>query len=252
MNTILKVGQEALTADAIVPLLSKYQMWPQLLEGVLIDQAIASMSYTLIEKKNALQSFYTKAQLDSVENRQEWLQQRDITMGQLEQWVEKNYRLTKFKAIVWGAMIEDHFNQCKPDLNQVIYSSIQVDDKALALDIHSRLQNNTDDFSELAERYSQSPIIRSTIVKGPVELGHIHPEISHALLDSGVGQFSSIIEVGDQFMIVRLEEVRPAELNDRMRQRLLDELFEEWVDDQVNNILARSRPHDEAVINFWN
>ena len=146
-------------------------------------------------------------------------------------------------------MVEDHFNQRKSDLNQVIYSSIQVDSEVLACDIHGRLQDNPDSFAELAQRYSQSPMINSTGVKGPVELGQLHPEIAHVLLDSGIGQVSPMIELGERFVIVRLEELRPAELNDWMRQRLLNELFEEWVDDQVDRILSRSTSQEEAVMN---
>ena len=248
MNAVLQIGNEALTPEEVMPLLAKYQVWPHLLQGIVIDQAIASINCTLSEKENAVQSFYQQSHLESEGDRQVWLQQQGMTSEQLESWVAQKIRLEKFKQIVWAAEIEAYFEQRKPQLDHVVYSLIRVNNEALAQDIYNRLKNNPDAFSNLAQYYPEAQGIYTTGLTGPVELGQVYPEIARIFSDSVVGQFFPVTPLGEWFVIVRLEDVLPAELTDQMRRRLLNELFEKWVKDRVQNILSHSKPDGEKTI----
>lgn len=48
------------------------------------------------------------------------------------------------------------------------------------------------------------------------------------------GQLWSPIRLGEWLLIVGLEKFIPAQLDEQMRQRLLNELFEAWLKEQIN------------------
>lgn len=48
------------------------------------------------------------------------------------------------------------------------------------------------------------------------------------------GQLWPPLRLGEWLVIVRLEQLIPAQLNEPMRDRLLNELFEAWLSEQLN------------------
>ncbi|MGH2416035.1 MAG: hypothetical protein ACRDEA_20565, partial [Microcystaceae cyanobacterium] len=72
LNVVVEVGQERITASEIVFRLTRYQMLPQFLSQVIIDQAIASIHCTPEEIAKACQGFYEQNQLTDEATLQEW------------------------------------------------------------------------------------------------------------------------------------------------------------------------------------
>ncbi len=69
----------------------------------------------------------------------------------------------------------------------------------------------------------------------PTELGNLPPDLAEILATSQVGQISPVSH-GEWQMIVRLEKAIPAQLDRAMHQRLLNELFELWLSQQLSQL----------------
>ncbi|PLZ39592.1 peptidylprolyl isomerase, partial [Fischerella thermalis WC542] len=79
MSVILQVREQKVTAEEIVPLLANYQLLPQLLREMIIDQAIAPFGCTPEEAEKACQAFYLQQSLKTDAERQAWLRRRGMT-----------------------------------------------------------------------------------------------------------------------------------------------------------------------------
>ena len=73
MTGLFQIGDKLLQAQDIPSLLQRYQLMPQFLRGVIIDQAIANLTCTEEEKTTALEKFETQYQLNNPETKQAWL-----------------------------------------------------------------------------------------------------------------------------------------------------------------------------------
>jgi parvulin-like peptidyl-prolyl isomerase len=73
-----------------------------------------------------------------------------------------------------------------------------------------------------------------------VELSVPHAALGRILSISQPGQLWPPTKVGDWFVVVRLEKFLPAKLDEVTRQRLLDELFNHWLIEQVQKGLAEN------------
>ena len=62
----------------------------------------------------------------------------------------------------------------------------------------------------------------------------MHPKLANLLAISEPGQLWHPIPLEQWLVIVRLEKLIPAQLNVSMRQRLLRELFETWIQEQMS------------------
>ncbi|MGC1396703.1 MAG: peptidylprolyl isomerase [Coleofasciculaceae cyanobacterium] len=237
MDAVLQVGDRLITATEIIPLLASYQLLPSLLREVIIDQAIASYHCTPEEKATALEQFAAKNQLTDAEAKHNWLKYYHLSEAQLEALATRGILIEKFKQATWNHKLESYFLSRKGQLDRVIYSLIRTQDPGIAQEIYFRIQENEQSFADLARQYSQGSEAQTGGMIGPVEISVPHPTLSQLLRLSQPGQLLPPTRLEDWFIIIRLEKFIPAQLDEVMRQRLLNECFTNWLSEQLKQQL---------------
>ncbi|MDC0832831.1 peptidylprolyl isomerase [Leptolyngbya valderiana BDU 20041] len=238
MTDVFRVGDREILASEIPRLLKRYQLMPQFLQGLVVDRAIADYSCTDEEKQAALQQFCQQHQLTSPEAQQGWLKAHGMTPAELEEIAVRPVLLQKFKEDIWGNKVRSHFMTRKSSLDRVIYSLIRTKDDGLAQELYYRIQEGEQTFEECARDYSQGPEARTGGKLGPVPLNRPHPAIGKLLSVSQPGQLWPPRALAEWFIIVRLEEFHPAQLDDTMRSQMLDELYASWMQAELQKLVS--------------
>lgn len=238
MSGLVQIGDRLVTAAEMIPLLIGYELFPQFCRQLIIDQAIAAVECSEEERDRALQEYCEAHQLTNPGDRQQWHARTGITPPQLIALATRNLRITKFKQATWGHKLEAHFLTYKAQLDQVTYSLIRTADPEAAQELYFRIQAQEATFAELAPQYSQGPEAETAGLLGPVPLTQPHPAIAEKLARSKPGQLLPPTRIGDWYVILRLEKWLPAQLDDPTRQKLLDDLFDAWIDTQLAPLTA--------------
>lgn len=236
MTTVLQLGNRSVTTEEIIPLLARYQMLPQLLRESIVDQAIASFSCSSDELLSACQQFYQQNRLTSDSDLQAWLKRHGMSREHLEETITRRVRIEKFQQATWGHQLESYFLKRKNQLDRVIYSFLRIDNPGVALELYFRIAEQEQTFAEVARQYSQGPEAFTGGIIGPVELGNLNPNLAGLLSMSQPGQLLPPQASGEWQIIVRLEKLMPAQLDEPMRKRLLKELFEAWLQERLNEL----------------
>jgi len=239
MASVLQVGNRIITNDQIFPLLKQYGMVPQLVREIIIDDAIASSTLSQEESTKAYNQFYQGNQLSSDADLEGWLAARNLSREHLDYLVTRNPKLEKFKENTWGNKLESYFVQRKSKLDKVIYSLIRVKDIGIAQELYFRIQEAEQSFDEIAREYSEGQEANTGGLLGPVELSVPHPTLSNLLSSNPPGKLLPPTRVGDWIVIVRLEKFLPAQLDEQIRTRLLNELLESWLQNQLKEFFAQ-------------
>lgn len=230
---ILTVQNRKVTAQEIIPLLSQYQLLPQLKQELIIDSSIATFSCTFEEQTTCCEEFSKKHNIKSEDERQAWLQLQGLTEEQFLDLATRQLKIEKFKQATWGSNLESYFRQRKQQLDSVVYSLIRTRDADLARELYFRLLENEQPFAELARQYSEGGEAQAGGLIGPVPLSSPHPKLAQILITNQVGELSPPTKIADWWTIVRKEKFTPARLDEPMRQRLLNELFSTWLKEQL-------------------
>lgn len=233
MAAVLQVREQAIALEQIVPLLRDYQLLPQLIREIIIDQAIAPFNCTPEQQASALKAFYASNQIRSDAELQTWLTQHQMSREQLIGHIERSLLIEKFKYDTWGNQLGSYFLKYKADLDRVVFSMISNQEAEIAQELYFRLQEGEQSFAELAPQYSEGAERDNLGIVGPIALGQLHPTLKQLLKVMQVGQLWTPIRVDKYFAIVRLEKRIPAQLDDVMRQKLLQDLFNRWLQEQV-------------------
>lgn len=236
--TPLQIGNSALPNSTVsdselITLLKQYELLPKLQEELAIDRAIAPFTCTPKEQAECCQDFYKERQLNSEVARQKWLEEKGMTQAQLINLATRQLRIEKFKEATWGNKLEAYFSQRKSELDRYVYSLIRVRDGAVAKELYLRLQTGEETFAELAKQYSEGAESKTGGLIGPVPLSLSHPKLAQILKASQPGELITPSAIEDIWVIIRVEKFISAQFDAQMQQNLLDELFANWLQEQL-------------------
>lgn len=235
MSSSLQVGNIIVTPENIFPLLAQKQMIAPLAREIILDQAIAHIECTPEETATAEQQFFMQMQLNPNEPQQlqTWLEKNYLTREQLQERILRGIKLEKYKLETWSNDLESYYLKRKRQLDKIIYSLIRTKNAGQAQELYFRISEGEKEFTDLARQHSQGAEAETGGLIGPVELTVPHPEIAQKLMTSQPGQVLPPMRIGEWIVILRLEKYLAAQLDQNMKRRLLDELFNTWLNENI-------------------
>jgi parvulin-like peptidyl-prolyl isomerase len=239
MTDFVQIGNFQVPQAELVPLLMTYQMLPAVVRELTLDRAIAEIECHNDEHISALKQLYDRHQLTSEERLQQWLDLQGLNRAKLAEIAIRNFKIEKFKHQTWGGKIESYFLKRKGQLDRAIYSLIRTTDLGIAQEIYFRSIDREQDFGQLAREYSQGAEAKTGGLIGPVEMSTPHPKIAQLIATQPVGKICPPVQLEQWYVII------PAQLDEPMRLRLLDELFQTWLHEQIQIALLPT-PHPIA------
>lgn len=167
----------------------------------------------------------------------EWLDRRRWSFDDLRASATLLERLRRWRHWRYGSEVEIRFLERKPDLDRVTYSLLRVSEAELAQELYFRLREDGADFAALVEGYAEGSEKASRGLIGPVSVSAGHPELCRRLRTGSPGQLWAPFSVGGTWLLVRLEQRFPAQLDQAMCNRMEEELFNLWVNALVEQLL---------------
>ena len=219
-----------------ITLLNKNKVLRPLIRELLIEDVLSKLTIEEEIKEQKLKAFLEKTGFADESKRDQWLKANNMSIKDLENNALKPFKLQLFCKNNFNNKVESRFLQRKSELDIVVYSLIRVDDVNVAKELYLRISAKEAEFGELAAMYSWGPERKTRGIVGPITIGKSHPTLIKVLENSKIGEVSTPILINDYYLIVRLECIEPAELNDFMREKMSEELFNNWIEEQVDDI----------------
>ena len=121
----------------------------------------------------------------------------------------------------------------------MIYSLLRVKDYALARELWIRLEEDETTFAEAARQFGEGPEADRQGVIGPLPIGALQPDLLQDILRTlKAGELSPPLALGEWHLLIRLEKLTPARLDDQVREQMLQESLDQYLDDRVSKIKA--------------
>jgi hypothetical protein len=233
-SPLKRLCKKAMSGEEVIGLLQQYWMLPQLQRELIVDEALATVVCSQEEVFGAYKAFYHKYQINSDADRAAWLERNHCTLSQFEHSVLRTIKLDRFKRETFNSKVDSYFLQRKSQLDRAIYSILRVKDFHLAQELFFRIQDGEATFSALAKQYSGGQEAETGGSIGPQELSIPHPILTQKLLSLKPGQLAPPLQVMDWFVVMRLDKYLPAQLDVAMQMRLIDELYDRWLQEKIN------------------
>lgn len=232
---LLKIGDRILQSDELIPLLSKTNLLSRVIEEVIVDDAISDIELSPDEIQAAEADFCQRNNISNPDEANAWAKRQYGTSDLIRTTAIREKKLAKFKEQTFAKEVDSYFLQRKSRLDRVLYSLIRTTQVGLAQELYFRIHDDGQSFADLAKEYSEGQEAKTGGLIGPVELSVPHPALAGLLSVSKPGQVWPPKRIGEWYVVVRLEKFFPAQMDEPTKARLLDEMFQTWMREQVQN-----------------
>ena len=243
MSNSVYLGKRQIGLERICEHLSRSHLLPQVLREMIIDRVLMQWEPASAGELSSGQAAFDRCHQEITEMAID----RQLDRTQLIKAAVRKEKLQQFKRHSWEHKLGSYYLERKVQLDRVIYSIIQVEDVALAQELFFRIQSRERSFGELALRYSQGAAAIDGGRVGPISMSNLPPDIASQVTQIGLGELSPLLTIGDTYAFIRLEELIPAQFDDRLKQFLLDELFEKWLQAQIASEIGLISMESESI-----
>jgi hypothetical protein len=237
MNT-LKIGDRQLIGDQIVSALVQYKLLEPLVGQILLDDAVQQVPLTEAEVFHALGGT-ADIPSDLKQFVGQWCQQMGVTPAYFKGVVLRELKVEKFKQLQFGRQVEAAFLQMKAELDQVEYSYFRIASCDLAQELYFQLRDDQVGFEALAMKYGMQAGTEQEVKIGPVSLSSLPAQLIQLFRNAQENVVYPPILIEQQFWIVKLDRFSPARLTEATRAALLNRLYTQWMQSQVNHLMSQ-------------
>lgn len=139
---------------------------------------------------------------------------------------------------VWNEnQIDRYYLERRDSFERVTFELFRTKSKGVAMEAHQRLVENEESWQMIVERWGMQADKDSRGRYHQIPANKINHHVYHQLKRLKVGETSQPFRYGKILGITKLIEWNQLQLNEQMKDRLETELFNNWLDDQVSNIL---------------
>ena len=242
-----------LFSNNCIKLLHKNNLLKPLIRSELIRNKLSKIHIETEVKEKIISDFCKKLNISDDTQLNEWLEENKLDKTNLEELALNNIRLKEYCKLNFEHQVASKFLDRKNELDIVVYSLIRVKDFFLAREIFFRIQEKEASFGDMAAKHSQGIENKTRGLIGPSPSGKAHPKLRELIQKSKIGKVNSPIQIDEYYIILRLEYFEPAKLDSFMKEKMSEELFNQWVTKEteiVNNNLLEKILFDNTESNL--
>jgi hypothetical protein len=147
-------------------------------------------------------------------------------------------RLSLYKKAAFTLHVEERFSRTKRQRDRLIYSLLRCGSASRVAELALAIREGELDFAAAAIRWSEGPESAQGGRIGPISPEAGHPALNERLAHANEGDLIGPFPVGDMHVLLRLDTRISIRLDEAMQQQLIEELYQEWLQRQVE-LLAR-------------
>lgn len=168
-----------------------------------------------------------------------WLSAQRISVEDWSEGIRVALLAKKLKEHLFGAAVDNHYIGNRDNYRRVALSQILVLDLTDALKITQSLREENASFCALALQYSKGKQSQENGGFAGIHfLAELMEEIAQAVSEVKESEVIGPIQTKLGYHILKVEKWFPTELNEFVREQILESLFQAWLQEQSNSINA--------------
>jgi parvulin-like peptidyl-prolyl isomerase len=182
--------------------------------------------------------FRYEHKLESAAQTYEWLNDQLLTPDEWEAGIQQRLLTKKLIEHLFSRQLETYFAQNKVQYEQAVLYRIVVPYQALAQEIFYQVEEEEISFFEAAHLYDIDEQRRLACgFEGKVSRWQLKPDAAARVFGAIPREVIGPIQSEKDFELIMVEEFIPAELTPAIRQQILNQLFDEWLESELNYLI---------------
>ncbi len=231
-----------------LPTLARYGLLRPFLRQQLLEELLAPIQLTDEEREAALAQFRQDNGIEDDAQLRELQRAMLLSDADIDYQAQFPVKVWKYSVEQFSAKAESRFLASKANLDQVVYSLLRTANANLARELFLQISEGESSFDQLASSHAEGPERATRGIVGPVPLAQAHPELMQRLRTARPGVVLEPFPIGEWWLLVRLESMKPASFDDEVADAMIQELLDEWLEEEVDLRLAKLGQTPRAAV----
>lgn len=169
-------------------------------------------------------------------NLEKWLNSQETNYDKFRELIIKKIRIERLKASVSKDKLKSIVDNDLHLLCQIDLSRIVVDTEDLASGLLHKIESQEASFESIAQHYS---LTSDKLAGGQIEemrLGEVPEPIRSFVLSAQSGKLIGPLEIENRYVLIRVNQITPAVLDEKLILELQEEIFDQWLQEQAESL----------------
>ena len=238
------LSRAVIEPDEIVNFLKKDIRLKEICQKILYQRVIArsaserGVTVTSEEVQAEADHLRYERRLEKASETLAWLADQMITAEDWEEGIRDRLLGKKLAEFLFTQEVEKFFAQNQLDFEQVLLYQIIVPYESLARELLYQIEEEEISFYEAAHLYDIDPKRRYQCgYEGRLYRQNLKPSIAAVIFGAALGEVVGPLQTEQGYHLLKVEEFIRAELTPERSQNILNKLFKEWLDNELNYVL---------------
>jgi parvulin-like peptidyl-prolyl isomerase len=230
--------------DKVVNYLKHEAKLKSIYQQILCRQIIARVAaeqgveVTPQEVQAEADQFRYQNKLESASQTFAWLDEQLLTTNDWEAGIHERLLTKKLAEHLFGQQVKTYFAQNKVQYEQAILYRIVVPYQPLAQELFYQIEEEEISFFEAAHLYDLDERRRLACgFEGKLSRWQLKPDIAARVFAAAPHQVIGLIHSEAGYELLMVEEFIAPDLTPETHQQILDHLFQEWLDSELNYLI---------------
>jgi parvulin-like peptidyl-prolyl isomerase len=214
----------------------------KIVDRKIIEQAAKEHNISISPEEIQLKadSIRYEKRLEKTADTLAWLEEQMVTAEEWEAGIRKRLLAQKLAEHLFSEEVEPYFAQHRLDFDQFILYQIIVPYRQLAKEIYYQIEEEEISFYEAAHLYDIDERRRYRCgYEGLIGRWSLSPQFAEAIGNAATKQVVGPIafEEEQKYYLLMVEEFIPAELTPQRHQNIVNRLFQQWLERELNSLV---------------
>ena len=241
---MITFGNASIESDEVINFLKKKIRLKETL-GNLIQQKIVNqaaqergITVTAAEIQGEAECFRLEMHLEKAADTFAWLEEQMITADDWEAGIFDRLLTKKLAEHLFADQVESYFAQNRSNYEQILLYQIIVPYEPVAFELFYQIEEQEISFYEAAHLYDIDEKRRYYCgCEGKIYRWSLEPDIATAVFSAKPGEVVAPIKTEQGYHLFKVEEFIAAQLTPEVSNEIMQSLFEEWLESELNYLL---------------
>lgn len=222
--------------------MSLVEICEQILKQKIILQTADSQNITVApeEIQNEVDEIRRNKHLEKASDTMAWLNEQMVTPDEWEIAIQSHVLTKKLAEHLFEEQVEPFFAERRLNFDRFIVYQISLECQNFAQELFYQIEEEEISFYEAARLHNLDENARYLCgYIGEKNRLDFPPDIAAAIFQDPlpIGILLGPIQIEEVYHLFRIEKHIPAELNPDVRQEILHDLFDEWINKELNYVI---------------
>lgn len=230
--------------ETIVTFLKRELLFKEIYQKILyqqiVNRTVQERDITVTPEEIQVEADRQRYQrrLESAAATYAWLQEQLITPEDWEAGIRNHLYARKLAESLFAHDVERYFVEHRLDFEQISLYRITVPYHQLSQELLYQIEENEISFYEAAHLYDIDERRRLQCgYEGKLYRWSLDPDVTAAVFAARVGEVIGPMQSSQGYDLLMVEEFVAAELTAERRKEIIDRMFQEWLEGELNHLI---------------